>query len=194
MLNVQTGTPQNILTGHRKAILCCAFSAKDDLLATGSWDSDVRLWAYGKSKAAGTCQVLKGHNAAVHSVIFSKQGMLASGSHDKKILLWNPKGGVLLQELIGHEGWVRALSFNLCGTMLASAGDDETCRLWDVLTGDCAKTMELHKTIGQVHCVMFGTDDKLMVGGANILKDKRKKRGQSKSQEALLDTPSSDKE
>ncbi|PIK45235.1 putative WD repeat-containing protein 38 [Apostichopus japonicus] len=102
--NLKTGTPQNILTGHRKAILSCAFSPKDDFLATGSWDNEVRLWVYGKRKAAGSCRVLRGHGSAVEIVVFSRTGMLASGSHDKKILLWNPRGGFCFERWRGTQG------------------------------------------------------------------------------------------
>lgn len=131
------------------------------------------------------CQVLKGHGAAVHTVTFSKKGMLASGSHDKTVLLWNPRGAILLRELKAHTGWVRSLAFNVDGTILASVSDDETCKLWDVITGECAKTMELSASIGQVHCVAFGGDDRLIAGGANILKSKKKKKDSKEDVESV---------
>jgi WD40 repeat protein len=39
----------------------------------------------------------------------------------------------------GHDGWVQALSFSSDGLYLASASDDESVRVWDVLTGECIK-------------------------------------------------------
>lgn len=57
--------------------------------------------------------------------------------------MWNPKTGKQIHLCEGHEGWVQALSFSSDGGYLASASDDETVRVWDVLTGQCIKTLEV---------------------------------------------------
>jgi platelet-activating factor acetylhydrolase IB subunit alpha len=44
----------------------------------------------------------------------------------------------------GHDNWVRALVFHPCGTLLLSAADDKTIRVWDLKTGRCIKTVEAH--------------------------------------------------
>jgi WD40 repeat protein len=57
------------------------------MIATGSWDSDVRLWdvATGKERA-----VLTGHTAAVLNCAFSPDGRtLATKSDDRTIKFWN---------------------------------------------------------------------------------------------------------
>jgi WD40 repeat protein len=57
------------------------------MIATGSWDSDVRLWdvATGKELA-----VLTGHKAAVLNCAFSPDGRtLATKSDDRTIKFWN---------------------------------------------------------------------------------------------------------
>jgi WD40 repeat protein len=52
-------------------------------------------------------QTLEGHSGRVESVTFSPDGrLLASGSGDKTIKLWDPSTGELRQTLEGHSDWV----------------------------------------------------------------------------------------
>ena len=67
----------------------------------------------------------------------------ASGSWDKSVRMWNPKNGKQIHHCEGHDGWVQALSFSSDGLYLASASDDESVRVWDVLTGECIKVLEV---------------------------------------------------
>jgi platelet-activating factor acetylhydrolase IB subunit alpha len=45
---------------------------------------------------------------------------------------------------VGHDNWVRALTFHPCGKYLLSAADDHTVRIWDLKTGRCVKKIEAH--------------------------------------------------
>ncbi len=55
---------------------------------------------------------LIGHNNGVWSVAFSPDGkVLASGSVDKSIKLWNVANGQLIKSLIGHTDEVRPSRF-----------------------------------------------------------------------------------
>jgi WD40 repeat protein len=59
--------------------------------------------------------------------------LLASGSYDETLKLWNPATGVLQQSLpLG--GWVQSLRFSPDGTRLAAGLHDpnHALRIWDV--------------------------------------------------------------
>jgi WD40 repeat protein len=81
-------------------------------------------------------QTLEGHCLGVLAVAFSPDGkLLASGSHDETVGLWDLATGASLQTLKGHSERVNAVAFSPDGKLLASGSSDKTVRLWDQATG-----------------------------------------------------------
>ena len=73
---------------------------------------------------------MTGHGEWVGSVAFSTNGsLLASGSGDKSIRLWNPATGEHIRTLEGHTDAVRWVAFSADGSLLASRSYDNTIRL-----------------------------------------------------------------
>src|SRR5262249_45593449 len=69
--------------GHRDRIPSTRFSPDQKMIATGSWDSTLRLWDVATGKALA---VLTGHKAAVLNSAFSPDGKtLATKSDDRTI-------------------------------------------------------------------------------------------------------------
>ena len=78
---------------------------------------------------------MQGHNDWVNSVAFNHNGtLLASGSGDRTIKLWNLETKTEIATLRGHNGYVRSVAFNHNGTILASGSDDRTIKLWNLET------------------------------------------------------------
>jgi WD40 repeat protein/uncharacterized caspase-like protein len=79
--------------------------------------------------------ILKGHRQMVLAVAYSADSkLLASGSSDATIKLWDPGKKTLLTTLSGHTADVSALAFSHDGRYLVSASDDHSVCLWDVGT------------------------------------------------------------
>lgn len=95
------------------------------------------------------------------SVAFDPAGkMLASGSADNTVKLWEVESGKLLRTLEGHEGVVLNVAFDPMGRTLASGSTDETVRLWKVASGKLLRTLEGHT--GSVGAVAFSVDGRLL--------------------------------
>ncbi len=60
----------------------------------------------------------------VTSVAFDTHNMLASGSEDMTIKLWNKKTGDLLKTFFGHDTQVNSVAFDT-DNMLASGSEDD---------------------------------------------------------------------
>jgi WD40 repeat protein len=80
-----------------------------------------------------------GHRGPVLCLAFDPNGrVLASGSVDKTVILWDVPAFTPRAVLRAHTGDVRALAFSPGGQRLATSGSDGSIRLWDVATGNAA--------------------------------------------------------
>jgi WD40 repeat protein len=70
--------------------------------------------------------------------------MVASGSDDNTIKLWDAKTGSELQTLKGHSFSVRSVAFSHDSQMVASGSSDNTIRLWDAKSGSELQTLKGH--------------------------------------------------
>jgi WD40 repeat protein len=78
-----------------------------------------------------------GHRNPVSCLAFDPTGrVLASGSADATIILWDVPGFRPRPALRGHTRPVRAIAFSRDGSRLASGSEDGTLRIWDVARGE----------------------------------------------------------
>lgn len=96
---------------------------------------DVRTGAKGRSYSLGP---IEGHAAEVNSVAFSLDGkLLASGSKDISVIVWDAESGKLLWALWGHASGVNSVAFSPADRrLLASGGGDGAVFLWNAETGE----------------------------------------------------------
>ncbi len=131
-----SGKELAVLRGHAGRVRTAAFSPEGASIATTSEDRSARVW----SLAGAELLVLRGHEDWVVAAAWSPDGArLVTGSVDGTARVWwvrardgEDRGvpGAQVAALRGHEGpvWVACVSPD--GSLLATASDDGTARIW----------------------------------------------------------------
>ncbi|KAJ4303931.1 E3 ubiquitin ligase complex SCF subunit scon-2 [Collariella sp. IMI 366227] len=111
---------------------------------TRSWKAVYRdRWQVGYNWKYGRCSVktLKGHTNGV-TCLQLDDNILATGSYDATIKIWNIETGEELRTLRGHARGIRALQFD--DSKLISGSLDNTIKIWNWHTGECISTLQGH--------------------------------------------------
>lgn len=110
-------------------------------------------------------QKLEGHEGSVFNVKFNSNGEYClSCGEDKKVLLWNPHNGILVNTYEGHNWEVLDICCSKENTQIASCGADKQAILWDVLTGAQIRKIRGHNS--RITCVSFNSSSSLLFTGS----------------------------
>ncbi|MBD2694301.1 trypsin-like peptidase domain-containing protein [Anabaena catenula] len=111
-------------------------------------------------------KTLPGDFFLVTAIALSPKGeILASGSKNGSIELWNIATGSKIRTLQGHSDRIESLAFSPDGKTLASGSNDETIKLWNVATG--TEIGSLQGSFFSVYSVTFSPNGKTLASGSS---------------------------
>ncbi|MBD3886362.1 NACHT domain-containing protein [Phormidium tenue FACHB-886] len=188
--NTATGQFQTLRgwTSIANLVHCVAFSPEGQFLASTDTEPTIRVW----DVKTGECRTKLPQPSRAWCVAFAPQRnvnrfigissvgisspfpfgdaartglILASGSDDRLVRLWDIDTGECLTALVGHTSMVFTVSFSPDGMLLASGSDDRLIKLWDVCSGAGLKTLKGHT--GVVWSVQFSPNGQILASGSH---------------------------
>ncbi len=172
--NPSTGEASGMLIGGTYAVPSIIFSPDSKTLAIANGEY-IRLRDPESESITGTML----SEIPVYTLDYSPDGrMLAAGDISNGIQIWDPSlafrtGSETYPtplKMAGHaarpasyRALIWDIAFNPDGTLLASAGGDQTVRLWDVATGNLLATLTGHEDA--VTSLSFSPDGTILVSG-----------------------------
>jgi WD40 repeat protein len=110
--------------------------------------------------------------------------LLAAACNDKTVRVWDPSTNEEVYTITGHRGYVLALAFSPDGTLLASAGGDNTVKVWHL---EQRKELASLAHADKVLSVAFSPDgQRIATGSVNGRVRVREIRGERGGRERTL--------
>ncbi|KAF2614503.1 hypothetical protein F2Q70_00011597 [Brassica cretica] len=146
------------LRDHFGSVNCVRWAKHGRYVASGSDDHVIQV--HERKPGSGTTEfgsgeapdvenwkavmTLRGHTADVVDINWSPDdSMLASGSLDNTVHIWNMRTGICTTVLRGHLSLVKGVTWDPIGSFIASQSDDKTVIIWR--TSDWSMA---HRTVG----------------------------------------------
>ena len=170
LYNAHIGAEVALFTGHTQSVLSVAFSPDGKTLASGSWDTTIRLWDVETQQHKAS---LTQHTYGIWAVAFSPDGKTLASSSPGSIRLWDVETGQHKARLKTYTGRAKALAFSPDGGILANIGQElpltrtrknYPIQLWDVATSQHFLTLEGHTS--EIEAVAFSSDGKTLVSAS----------------------------
>ncbi|HEX3655732.1 MAG TPA: protein kinase [Pirellulales bacterium] len=145
-----------------------AFSADGKWIATGGTERRVKIW---NTKTGQNVLALDGHQAAVHRLAFNGAGnRLVTAGWDNVLKIWAFKASgdslpkvTLLATSRGHTDRINGVAFSPDDSLVASASEDKTIRIWNSETLLEVRPPLVHR--GVVVSVAFSPDQQRLAAG-----------------------------
>ncbi|MBD2214905.1 serine/threonine protein kinase [Nostoc linckia FACHB-104] len=133
------------LTGHRGEVNTLAFSPMSPSSTSQSKQTNVAI-------------------LPLQQVATGQEGILASGSDDQTVKIWNLQQKQVIRTLKADSGWVYAVAVTPDSQTAIAGYQNKTIKIWNLNTGEKIRTLQGHQ--GLVNSVAISPDGQTLVSGS----------------------------
>jgi WD40 repeat protein/tRNA A-37 threonylcarbamoyl transferase component Bud32 len=174
--DVATGQELYRIRGHTLGASGIAFSPDGKRFATSSWGGYLSREVNGVEKTEKVPNEVKVWDTATGAelmilsggglgVAFSPDGkLIASGSQEGSVTIWDAHTGKVLLTLRGHSGAVPSVAFSHDSRRLATGSKDHSVKIWDTMIGQEILTLRGHDE--PITSVAFSPDGRYLASAS----------------------------
>ncbi|KAJ1991255.1 U3 small nucleolar RNA-associated protein [Dimargaris cristalligena] len=154
------------LPGDSEVFTCLALTPDNRFLVTTSRSLQMTIWDMDTYRPIRT---LKVHDAPVLVMdIDSTSSLVATGSADSTVKVWDLEGGFCTHNFKGHQGLVSSVKFHpdteSADWVLVSGGEDGNIRCWNMHTRACVATLSDHTSV--IRGLAFSPNCKMLLSSS----------------------------
>eukprot|EP01119_Soliformovum_irregulare_P011407 TRINITY_DN2849_c1_g1_i1.p1 TRINITY_DN2849_c1_g1~~TRINITY_DN2849_c1_g1_i1.p1 ORF type:complete len:891 (-),score=264.62 TRINITY_DN2849_c1_g1_i1:87-2759(-) len=130
--SIESGRTIETVAAHDDSVSCLCL--KNDLLASGSWDSTVKTW---QVRPSGIHRVqlaeFMDHDAEVHCIDLAKQGSICvTGAADGTVMLLDVRNKLMIRQSQPHDDIVNCVKFTPDGGRIVTGSNDGSLKILEV--------------------------------------------------------------
>ncbi|KAF8321362.1 hypothetical protein DL93DRAFT_2093982 [Clavulina sp. PMI_390] len=147
-----------ILGKHSDYVKCLAHSPTQSWVASGSFDRTIKLWDINRSSSSTSANASAqtapittltlgeaSQKSSVYALAVDETGnLLASGSPERVVRLWDPRAGKKVGKLVGHTDNIRSVLVSADGRYVLTGSSDASIKIWSVSGQRCLHTFAHH--------------------------------------------------
>jgi len=155
--------PRFRLDEHDGSIMDSAYSPDGGLIASASLDGTIHTWDTETGELLFTYTI---ENGSPLKLDYSPDGQyIAISLLDGRVIILDAQDELrLIQDILAHDGLAHAVTFHPTENIVASGGDDNLIKLWDIATASQVRVLSGHT--GAVVRLDFNSDGSRLVSSS----------------------------
>ncbi len=149
--------------GSNSKLLSVAFSPDSELIASSSYDGQIKLWDV---LTQGELLTLN-QDYPVRSIAFSPDGKLLASANDcGLIIFWSPKTGKPINKIQERDS-IKSIVFSPDGKLFASANKNGLIKIFTLKNPDKTINIQPHKSQLPVNSIKFSIDGEIIASASD---------------------------